>query len=1136
MLRSIATSGLKGRPRQTRILFAALALAFFFVTLSFLLLSTANDNRDIKRKTTFGEWTAVYVSESDETAEALKEDYQRTASTRLIGTDQRLGLLGTADDDFWSMSHIRLVEGRLPQAINEVVLEVGQLSYFPVTPDIGDTFNTNLVLFFGEDDLEAQGSRLAAVGEEVMHRFRTEVAHHWEKMPDALQMAFEEDLRRVPQEAQQLMEYYSSIGEDKSKDEVVAELEADAVTRYEHLSAIFSEDPGTVETRYRKIVEADEKASAENLAEVLSSEEVREGIRQIIGEHATDDEVDDFIIEQANESLRLVQALRAGAVNMTSSDLEGFGETTIQTRMAYLSIPYRESLVNSLPLGVSSALPREFWPDLSDLSRIVTRQEVAMIRNLKVVGIIEDYHTMWDGPANLYPTAFVTQETGRAFLDDALLKSEVDENRHYLPPHHLFLLEELEPLADPPLNYFENRLSQDAAGGISENLISQMLLLVFGLITGVSIFQISLVQLRKRQRKFALMRSVGATLSQIRCIMFWEAFYLLLIALPVGVGAGGLISWLLIAANNALTGDAIVMTFDPVWLLLGVCVTLLASLVGLFLPLRHLEKIPLRGQVEVIDRSETKRARDILGDRPIGMQSLSTINQRHYRFIRKQRWISTLLFSLILFILLGSLWLIYLSFQEYRLQVVDTDMPDFEFTRSYQQSRTMDEQFVEQFASLERVQRADLFTRGDRVYLWYEGIEDNELLHYYLKMLPTAMHYDYFGTTTEYVLSEEQEHLTKEAMVVDIYGIDIESEYGRRFQDVVPDGFDWEAFDRGESVLLLSPGFELFRSAEEVSIELAEMLSRTERMKGLFDATKSAKISYDYRRVPTMRHETSLADLREITVTIPTGAALGSENKPLYTVRIHEMPVGAVLHALPSGGWWPLSQTTNNPVVITSSRYIDRLYPHRFHNYGTFRYFALQMQQYSRRYGNTMAHIYLPNPTREEALEIKRIGLHHDFLVNELHLLKERLYSKGFQTSLIVGLLGAALLIIALQIQTTSTKGLLETERSRIGILQSIGIRAAEYRRAYFIDALKRIVLSALMTHLALVMVIGLYLLLTHPGSDLLLEMQISLSDYPYGIHGLIVLVFIVLGTAAAFMPLGNILQRQPVENIRSLK
>lgn len=1133
MLRRIALSGLKGRPRQTRILLVTLGLAFFFVTLSLILLGTSNTNREINRLTTFGEWGAVYINEPEEVVREMVEEIPSSAVLRVAGRDDRFGLVATADEKFWEMSHIRLLEGELPTGIDEIALEVGQLSYFPQTPEVGDTILLNLILLMGEDDSDDQNQRMIEFGEEIQSRLRLQMAEVWEEMPAALERRKAEEYFWVPAESD-IADYLRETG--MSYEEYLESSMAHVEERYARLFAFFEEDPGTVEGRLAKIITSDEQEIQARTQYDLQNEEFRAEIRSTLGSGVSEGDIDSYIIEELHPINQVARMMRYISIRRNTTEIEGLGQTSLQTRMRYLMLDNVQSLIDTYAFGIASWLPPELYPDFSDLMNVPIRHEVALIRRVTLSGIIEDYHSMWDGPTNLYPNAFISEQTGSALLDEGLFKSDIPDNQNYEIFSFVFVDQEQPALVDPPSNYFENRLSKDAASGISEDLISSVLLLVFALITGFSVFQISLVQLKKRQRKFALMRSVGATLSQIRRIMSWEAVYLLLLSLPVGTIAGFIAARLIIWANNAMTGETAAMTLQPLWIILGIGATLLASLIGLFLPLRHLERIPLRGQVDTIDRAQTKKARDILGERAMRRQTLSSINRRHYRFIRKQRWIGTLLYSLILFILLGSLWLVYLSFGEYRAQVIDSDMPDFEFTRSYQQSRQINRILAQELEDFARIERADMFIKGEKAFLWYEGIEENELTHYFLEMLPPIVRYDYFSSTRDFLVEEEHEHLMKEAILADVFGVDPESDYGRRLRQTLPAGFDWESFTRGQEVILLSPGYRLLRPAEPVSAESAEMLGRAERMKGLFESTRSARISYDYRRVGSLDVEPSFEGLESFTLTIPTGLRSGRDNIPLNTVNIYEMEVGAVLHALPPSGMWPLSQTMQNPIVIVSSEHIQRLYPHRVHSYGDFRFYAQsRVSWWSERYGTTMLHLYMPNPTLEEALEVKRLGLSYDFIVNNLYLVKERLYDKGFQTSLIVGLLGLALLVIALQIQTTSAKGLLETERARIGILQSIGIQAKEYRRAYFKDALLRILAAVLITHVALLIAIALYLLIAAPGADLLLEMQISLSAYPYLIHLLIVLGFLVLGTMAAFLPLGRILKRQPVENIRSL-
>lgn len=1134
MLRNIAKSGLKGRPRQTKILLVALILAFFFVTVSFLLLSTANQTRQDKRRDTFGDWQAVYANESPERLADIKASAGDIANVRLIGQDDAIGLVGAADEAFWAMSHIDVIEGRLPEALDEIVIEQGQLSYFQQAPQVGDTLRVAATIRHGDLEEDAQSEIIYQHIADLNSRFEEAIARHWDEVYQQFLVVMDQRFDGLEEEVGWTVEFQQSQGQEADFDEILAARIADTEEMRQAGIELFEQAPESPEDRlfyFRQYIAEKEQSAYQSM---LENETQRE-----IYSFPTEEEYQDFIysyfgpgglIRFAAEQFR-----QAGTVR-TVPELEGFSGTTLQTRtrMFTTSDPYRYLNAHSMAYYFGEYLPRQYWPEFTEFNDLQLSQEAVMLRHMTIVGIIQDYHTMWDGPIHLYPTAFVTPQTGAALLDDALGQSRLESNRAHVAGHHIFLLDEDHPAGEGE-TYFINQLAKDAASGISEDLISRVLLLVFGLITGFSIFQISLVQLKKRQRKFALMRSIGATLSQIRRLMIWEAIIVLLIALPLGILLGFGVAWVLIRLNNQLMNDQVQLVFEGLWLIIGLVVTLIASLIGLFSPLRRLEDIPLRGQIEVIDQAATKQARQILGDQPIRQQSLSSINRRHYRFIRKQRLISSLLYSLILFILLGSLWLIYLSFQEYRSQVIDTDMPDFEFVRGHQVVGRYDRQMMEEIAQAVPIERQDLFIRGDKAFLWYDDIENNQLLNHLLGMLPESLQYDYYSTELVHVLPAEKLYLTQEAMVVDTFSLDTESDYIDRFRDIVSPDFDWDAFERGEQVILLSPGYELGDPPGQVAQANAERLSRAERMKALLQETGSGYLSYDSRRTPVLEHEPSFEGLTSITLTVPTGQLLTFDQAPSNTVTIHELPVGLVLKHLPRQGMWPLSDSLQNPVVLMSRQLMERVYPHRMHIWG-FGFSSISRAHRSERYANTLIHLYLSDPTDEQALEIKRIGLEYDYAISNLYLIKQRLYAKGLQTSLIVGLLGLALLVVALQIQSTSARGMLEAERSRIGILQSLGVRSGEYRSTYLLDAFKRMLMAVLLTHIALVIVIGLYLLITRPERDVLLEMQISLSAYPWLIHGLIVVAFLFLGTIAAFLPLGNILKRQPVENIRSLQ
>ena len=139
MLRRLSISGLKGRPRQTMILLSTIILSFFFVTIAMNLLSTSQINRVIQRREAFGEWSNVFVADQPDMADQLSQYSLTYSQNRILGRDSRFGLIATADESFWDMSNITLLEGSLPQELDEIVLTESQVrmtspsrrEYFP---------------------------------------------------------------------------------------------------------------------------------------------------------------------------------------------------------------------------------------------------------------------------------------------------------------------------------------------------------------------------------------------------------------------------------------------------------------------------------------------------------------------------------------------------------------------------------------------------------------------------------------------------------------------------------------------------------------------------------------------------------------------------------------------------------------------------------------------------------------------------------------------------------------------------------------------------------------------------------------------------------------------------------------------
>lgn len=123
------------------------------------------------------------------------------------------------------------------------------------------------------------------------------------------------------------------------------------------------------------------------------------------------------------------------------------------------------------------------------------------------------------------------------------------------------------------------------------------ILILFGIITICSIsiiynnFNIAVME---RIKHYGIMRSIGATPSQIRKIVFKEAFYMCLIAIPIGIAAGYISLFLVLELTKKLVDasfEMIQINFYPQVILVCIIVTIIAAIISVWSPARRAGKV-----------------------------------------------------------------------------------------------------------------------------------------------------------------------------------------------------------------------------------------------------------------------------------------------------------------------------------------------------------------------------------------------------------------------------------------------------------------------------------------------------------------------------------------------------------------
>lgn len=239
--------------------------------------------------------------------------------------------------------------------------------------------------------------------------------------------------------------------------------------------------------------------------------------------------------------------------------------------------------------------------------------------------------------------------------------------------------------------------------------------------TACAVFQIFLTQIKRRTRKIALLKAVGATNGQIGGMLVWEGVYLLAVGLPLGAIIGFIMSYAAIfISNDVQANKSIIFSVDPASLALGLVFGILALFIGMLIPMIIAIRTPLRGSMSGVGVKKTSVKRRAVSESALTTrQTFASVSKRHAQSNRSKNTVSFALSTFIISIMLIALFLGFCSFDDYKKIVVNDNRPDFLISAPY----GMAPRFVE-----EKVPEIDEVTGISDVYA-YRVIEKVPMMH-----------------------------------------------------------------------------------------------------------------------------------------------------------------------------------------------------------------------------------------------------------------------------------------------------------------------------------------------------------------------------------------------------------------------
>lgn len=1064
-MRKIAFSGLKGRKKDTFILSFVVVLAFLFIIIATILYSSSEATKETQRLETYGNWEYGHFDGTYEAKEKLlkNDSISKLGANRILGTNEKLGVIGTFDQEFKEMATFDLYKGKMPEKDNEIAIELGQLSNFPGPVDIGDEIlvTTNIVL---EERDESQARS------EQKERFREVL----DKVIENIDMTYKI--------------WGMELGEHLKRAEIEFE-------RWKNMNPGFDE-------------EFDENEQIESL----------------------------LYHSMINTNTR------------RAMDLEVFDEVKVELRTTYLYA--------FLP---SEDIPEESTTEVIEKKGSVIKKEFVLQRYMVVSGILNTYSDIWDLGDNIVANSYITENAGRSFMENGFYKNSHEDVSDFKTAYNYFVKtnlnkEEFIEENQDGLEFRQNKLAYPDVEGSTESTLTYGILAFIFIATIMAIFQIFLTQMRRRTRKIALFKSIGATNIQAISILLWEIFYILSISLVIGVFGGFALVNLIIVMINKYTNSRIDLFINYKLTFFGLVVGILAVFIGAIIPIIMSGKVPLIGSFRKPQKRTTSMKEKLKIKKNKGKektQNFFNIALRHEKLNKNKHLLNIALYTIAITVLLAGIFISFIFFQEYIDKVILTNQPDYELELDYALRNTDLPDFTEDIEAIKGIEDYQTLNFARDALLWYRGINDNQVLSKYKEIVPTYMLEENFGDP-EAELDEKEVNVSiiRDAVKTNVYGVSIEDEIFNEFKSSLDEGqIREEDFKKGKEVVVMMP---LYNINEDVAPEFTskdfnfvESTPKDKRINSVFNYKDIGDITYDFRKQNYYERDKSLSVGENISLSIPVEmySQVETEDDLVY----HNSKVAGIIYYFPGQGIWPFSSTSEYPVVVGSKKFLETLYPASrigFYNLNIHDVRdMIKSGSTPTMYGRTYVNIYTDKDEDSVVLDtnIQRLAKKYDFRVRNLTENNRIIFNKAFKFTLITLSLALLIAFILIIILYNTALSKIEQERNWIGILQSLGVSNKSLKKLYLTTGLAYAFISIILGNilLSLAYVFTGVRIISYKGLSLgkyLYEIfNHNLWLYPWKVHFIISLVFFFIITITYYIPIRKTLKNQPVYNIQSL-
>lgn len=801
-----------------------------------------------------------------------------------------------------------------------------------------------------------------------------------------------------------------------------------------------------------------------------------------------------------------------------------------------------------------------------------------------VTGVISDYSERWD--ASYYPlaNAFISEEAGRELeniirntsltdnssfsmagrLNLFLYSNSLEENLYQELAQKFLTKEEYEQstgindygelsgaITASNFKFRKNSFAYPVMEGSTEATLLVVILTIIFIATVVSVFQIFLSQIKRRSRKLALLKSIGATNTQIVGLLTWEGIYLLIGCLPGGALLGVGISYLVLQIIKLTKGSAIIFYLNYQMAGYGLLAGVAAVMAGMIIPAFYAAGTPLVGTMSKPPKHNAQRFKKLLqgkkGDVQAQRQSFVSVTLRHISLNRGKFLLNLAISAITISIMLSSVFICYLSFADYNKTVAIPNRPDYTMEIPYGLDDIYTIYYSNAIKKIPGVADVQGYRRGNNLHLSFEKLENDEIINDFYQLIPESLAEEHFAPAFKDGKARGKlygdEHVDT-AMKVNMYGINPDSEIGKAIMNSVTEGkLDKEAFKKGREIILLMPNYKKDKDAGELSsysdVSKLSNISKYSRMKWLLEKEAGYKLSLSKRFRDLYEHNETIKAGDYVVISADEEIQVGDSIITSY--QPYEIKVGAIISYFPDENIWPFADTTESYAVIGSSYLFDMMYKAANNGYiGNDYGFFQMLTLFDTKFGNTILHIYTNNKADRIKTDTRMIEFANT-LNAKLYNYRESnklLYTGALNNALIIGLLGFATSVIAIFILYNILTSTARQEKYRTGILQSIGVTGRQLVAQQMAFGLVNSLISLVIAHIIVILV----MFLTPFGRpvessftvfEYIMDVFRRLELYPWLIHFLVCLLFTAATVFVYFISSRRVIKQSPVENMR---